>query len=803
MAHHQLHGADASRSTSTMAHQNSSNMPSISEDELCGEADEPPENQSQSFSKSRPPPFTRKESLLSKALHTDAESHDEDAHLPKTFNRQTSRSSTCSNFSGRFDLTSDDGVASHGTRASTPSSPPHHPLFKKPDYSVSNSNVPLASSDRLDPHTKPSPSKSEPSEPAVEANLGRKRCITFACGRTKSDERPVTAPETQPDAKKEEPAKRPCSIKFSCPSKIFSKPQNEEHPTRKPRYHSPPPPSMRAEKNSSLDVTPRPHRDSDTTIRNDSPRVSRKMPSTDLPKAPIMEAEPEVSEATRFHEFASSDENVEEWVQESTCHKSRLTVADTLEKEEQIRQIGQEAEQEIMEEEDAEEEDDDEDDEGDDVDDDVSDLGFQTDDEDGFAESDEDSDGDSDYEWWAPRKSAPGSATMVPPAALAPPALDTASLSSTEFVEDMSRLRVGGLRGRARKRMQPLPIRSGSQKLPDLPDSTDFVCGTLDEDRPMEEAYLSCLEQRKAAKRKATPQDIDPTFPAPDLDADDDDDVGEEEGSHASNVLPGSMEDLHFEEPRGRKRGPARRPSPSPKRLKSPPPPKKRLRSPPPPKRTKSPAPTKRMKSPPPPKRRPSPLPTKRKESSAAALDVPGKQKSPPRALFSASPRFPRSPIGMAKITSPPPSRRGSYTGPDPVQIPYGTAFLGHRPTLTHTTSLPRSPNPFARKRAPFEHSTQLADESAGEDKDDEEDDADDTAVEGKPYARGAIDIVQGLERKRLRRRQKFYEKFCRKEEKKHREKAHKRPQPGKGAERMKQVGIECAMYQGKRVLSV
>lgn len=71
-------------------------------------------------------------------------------------------------------------------------------------------------------------------------------------------------------------------------------------------------------------------------------------------------------------------------------------------------------------------------------------------------------------------------------------------------------------------------------------------------------------------------------------------------------------------------------------------------------------------------------------------------------------------------------------------------------------------------------------------------------------YNRGAIDIVQGLEFKRLRRRQKFYERYCRKEEKKlmKKEKKH-RPPPGKGAQRMRQIGIECAEYRGKRVLSV
>lgn len=128
----------------------------------------------------------------------------------------------------------------------------------------------------------------------------------------------------------------------------------------------------------------------------------------------------------------------------------------------------------------------------------------------------------------------------------------------------------------------------------------------------------------------------------------------------------------------------------------------------------------------------------------------------------------------------------------------FGTAFLGQRPQLTHTTSLPRSPNPFAYKRAPY---VQPEPEQPSES---DADDGEDTATERNGgYTRGAIDIVQGLERKRLRRRQKFYEKYCRKEEKKRERGEAKRPAPGKGAQRMRQVGIECAIYRGKRVLSV
>src|SRR5690606_38434450 len=49
-----------------------------------------------------------------------------------------------------------------------------------------------------------------------------------------------------------------------------------------------------------------------------------------------------------------------------------------------------------------------------------------------------------------------------------------------------------------------MPIRPRS---PELPDSTDFVCGTFDEDKALEEAYLSCLVERKRSKHQPTPQD--------------------------------------------------------------------------------------------------------------------------------------------------------------------------------------------------------------------------------------------------------------------------------------------------------
>ncbi|ORY80821.1 hypothetical protein BCR37DRAFT_387872 [Protomyces lactucae-debilis] len=47
----------------------------------------------------------------------------------------------------------------------------------------------------------------------------------------------------------------------------------------------------------------------------------------------------------------------------------------------------------------------------------------------------------------------------------------------------------------------------------DLPDTTDFAPGTLDEDQPACVAFDCAVRDRALARRIATPQDIDPTFP--------------------------------------------------------------------------------------------------------------------------------------------------------------------------------------------------------------------------------------------------------------------------------------------------
>ena len=70
-------------------------------------------------------------------------------------------------------------------------------------------------------------------------------------------------------------------------------------------------------------------------------------------------------------------------------------------------------------------------------------------------------------------------------------------------------------------------------------------------------------------------------------------------------------------------------------------------------------------------------------------------------------------------------------------------------------------------------------------------------------HVRGAIDIVKGLEQKRQRRREKYYQKYYNRARK---EKAQtKRPPPGQGASRMRELGLIMAgkIGQGNYVLSI
>lgn len=101
---------------------------------------------------------------------------------------------------------------------------------------------------------------------------------------------------------------------------------------------------------------------------------------------------------------------------------------------------------------------------------------------------------------------------------------------------------------------------------------------------------------------------------------------------------------------------------------------------------------------------------------------------------------------------------------------------LAQRPSTTQTKSLPRTPNPFWKQHRQQRKGLALpSDESNWE-----------------IHSRGPIDIVQGLEDKRRRRREKFWLTHYRKEAKE-KEKGRRRQPPGRGAKRMRELGLEAA----------
>ncbi|KAF1353350.1 hypothetical protein BDV97DRAFT_396191 [Delphinella strobiligena] len=759
--------------------------------ELLGEADEPPERRSLSirspsprldaaFIKSLPPAFARRESLLTRQLNFSEPEHTEDEHHRA---RSMIRGmSTWSNLSvaSTASLTSDNDLTSPGTRDSTPSPPLAATLIHTPvpGLEKAHHNEPIINGRSL----------AASPEQTVEAGLGRRRCITFACGRKPSSDQADTSPEKEKPRSEQKAAdtpKRKPAITFACPARPTIQTSPSQQRVKTARNTSPAPARVSRPPPSPKQVL-KAHRGSDSTVKNDSPKSLRKIPSNMMRRRKYSDDNNDVpAEERRFHEFGPIQSEAEQWLEESTCHRNRLTVNDTLIKETLIRRIGEEVEEEALEdeedfdEEDMEDEDDeDEDEEDDDVDegasdDAVSDAGFQTDDEDGFAVSDSENDDDSDNEWWTAGRSTAATSTEH---------LDHLRLSPRRRSNSQSSMESGSgdvilarpPQGKVRRKTKSITIhRPGT---PDLPDSTDFVCGTLDEDRPLEQAYISCLEQRKAAKHKARPQDIDPTFPTsdPEMDEEDDDsesDHGEVDESDHPGFLHGNL-DLNNED--SDRRG--RLSSITGTKKKSPSPAHQRLRSPPPSKRAvhRSPPPAKRVthKSPPPPKRSilKSPPPAKRTKSPA-----------PPRRLFGDdrdSPKKPRSPQAASRrIASPPPSRRTSLNGSPGISFT-PRADLAQRPQPTHTASLPRVASTLKLGRHIPALSFSEHDEAL------------------PMTTRGAIDIVKGLEKKRQRRREKLYQKHCNRAGK---DREHKKPKPGKGAERMREVGLELAAYKGKK----
>ncbi|KAI7579435.1 hypothetical protein KC343_g20952, partial [Hortaea werneckii] len=369
----------------------------------------------------------RRESLLTRQLHSETEHSDEDhmPHPPRALSTHSTWSTTST-----ADLTSDDGHSMPSPGMSPPLPPTEArnalPVTEKPlDKKLKIVGQEEAAASQEDTG----------SERSVEATLGRKRCIMFACkGKEEAKPKPPSptsaaqsSESTNEKSDATEQPKRKCTIKFACPTKTTAdKKPSEAGPVKRPV--SPPPPQRKLPAKSPEHKV---HRGSDSTVTHGSPKQLRKSSSTtqstpspntteasNIKRVPTLSRDSDEetgTEATRFHEFASSDDEPEEWVQEATCYRSRLTVTDTLMKENVIRKACEEVEEEAVAEEDDEDEDEDndgedQDDEQDDVDAEIdeedsddSDAGFHSDDEDGFAASDSDEDEEgSDYEWWRP-----------------------------------------------------------------------------------------------------------------------------------------------------------------------------------------------------------------------------------------------------------------------------------------------------------------------------------------------------------------------------------------------------------------
>ncbi|KAK5052591.1 hypothetical protein LTR84_002456 [Exophiala bonariae] len=756
MAHHQKHQVDSRRRGSAIQSLlkmfNLSNAPTVplDDEELSSEADEPPEDElsplttlpvthgNPLYKKSNAPANPRRESLLTRAIM--AESKD-DEHPPKSPATSRGLSTTSSYSTGSMastaELTSDGDVTSP-SRSATPSPPPPPGRFQN----LLNRKKPVSGHAKvvIAPLTKDDkPVVADVGEAAIEKTLGRKRCIMFACGGTDSGKSKdnVVAKE---EPVKTEPTKRKCTLTFACPTRstatqvkspVSDTPENEH---KKARHPSPAPLSRRKSTSESVDLSGR-SADTTTTVAP----AKRPVPSQSKPS---------------FHEFGSSHDETDAWVDEPQDHGKKLTLNDCMQKENRIRQLGREAEEEAEEEEREQEEleleEQDEDDNEDDFapSDEGSDDGNESDDEGGFASSDDESDAGSEYRFWAP--STTTAATSVEHVNISH--FSARRQSQASSVESL--VHFGSPDIRSMRRRVPRSRRAGSHTgskairmrpgTPELPDSTDFVCGTLDEDRPLEAAYISCLEQKKQRKHVLIPQDIDPSFPTTDPE-EEEDEVDEVDESDQSSAGPRWLKDQFggFEEesrPRGRRGSPT-------------------------------------VKSPSPQSSTPSiqhGYPARPAEFRRGLHRSP-----PPRKLFGHSPTRMRSPP-PARLRSP----RGSPTNAN-VQVPFrlGTRGLGQRPTMERTASLPDTPNPFFKNfNIGSPSNTNIASGAVT------------PAIEEPPrsdlHVRGPVDIVIGLEKKRQKRKEKYWRQHCRKAAKEH---AERRPVPGRGAERMKELGLECA----------
>lgn len=732
--------------TANMATSNPDTLWATHASEDYEEADEPPEFRikrqlgSEKFHKTAIRRPNEKSSLLTKAImgtsDDDSQTHHHGHEVPRPIlSNVQRRRSLASNISlaSTADLTSDTGLTSP-SRPNTPSPPLPEMAMLRLDGNTSTDlkHVSLlGAAVRLEAQAQPRP------------EAPRKRSIQFACGgKPLLQEAALRAQPMVKTPSAQEAPRRPC-IKFACPARPAS---TQNTPPRQTASHM-----GEASRAAKLESPSTPKRTSVLTSAAPAAlathrQITPRRPSISRPKFLRADSKDLVADGCHFHQFASGIPREDDWIRQENpaATAKKLTINDTLTKENQIRRLAAEAEEEAEEEEqlnadededaiddedddldadlddeDEVDDDDDEDDEEDDEDEDGDSDGYRTDEETGFADSDDDEvDDDDDMALWTPSQK---SVVHISSSSRPVRRLSLHEQSDSSIATQTSHP--------ARQRGKRIKRRD---ETPDLPDSTDFVCGTLDEDRPLEEAYMSCLAARRNEKLRVIPQDFDPSFPASEPEEDNDGEIFNpvhHESDDEDDWLHGKMDDIHYETDRSRRR---RKSNISPKRYRSPPP-----------------------------KRHHSPLPPKMRGRS-------------PKPLFDRpSPRKARSP-GRAR---------------KPVTTPLGSPRCGQvkfnlagRPGLTHTKSLPRAGAIFQLRQGRQQH--KIAQDQDG-------------------HVRGAIDIVKGLESKRARRKEKFVQKYCNRARRG--QLPERRAMPGRGAERMKELGLLMAgkKDQGNYILSV
>ncbi|KAJ2980516.1 hypothetical protein NQ176_g2589 [Zarea fungicola] len=504
-------------------------------------------------------------SLLTKAFKDqDQEDFREPPRSILTTNGQRRRS-MASNISiaSTADLTSDTGFTSP-SRTNTPSPPiPEMAMLRlnKDGFRISPTST---------PHIVV-PVDGQAQEVPKEAP--RKRCIQFACAA--KPQRP-DAPANSAPAEKAPMVQEPrrSSIRFACssrPKEAQSTPYKEIEPTfastSLPTAESPSTPKKTSALSAALAASPSTARRVVNVQQAARPKFLRAN-STDL-----------VKDSSQFHEFASGIAREDDWIRQdnNSVIRTKLTINDTLLKENNFRRLADEAEEEALleenedeedasddenededdeqdEEDDEDEEDEDEEDE-DEEDEENDDLdhadGYSTDEETGFADSDDDDEDENMILWTPGHANAATTTTCAAGISFSSNGIIPRRPSAPEQLSDCST--ISNHSRRIVRRTKPRNIHS-DHEAHDLPDSTDFVCGTLDEDRPLEEAYMSCLAARRTGKLRLIPQDIDPSFPTSDPENDDDDDDGIGNRSEETVWMAAKMDGLDDDRSRRRRK---------------------------------------------------------------------------------------------------------------------------------------------------------------------------------------------------------------------------------------------------------